>query len=50
MVGAETAGSNFVMIPVVHSLPCGTMCSRKSSASYILLVIQLEKEQSIQGS
>jgi len=43
MVGAENAHSDSVMISVMHLLSRGTMCSWKSSASYILLVIQLEK-------
>jgi len=48
MVGAETTHSNSVMISLVHLLACGTMCSWKSSASYILLVIQLAKGKAFQ--
>lgn len=48
MVGAETAHSNSVMISVAHLLACGTICSWNSSASYILLVTQLEKGKAFQ--
>lgn len=48
MVGAEIAHSISAMTSVAHLLAHGTIWLWKSSASYTLLVIQLEKSKAFQ--